>query len=98
VLKGITYKNGLIPAMLVDTATKNSKWNNSTDEKAKNSPISNNEKEKKIIEKFNSKGSENVDITKSKLSDKNDDKGILKKVRALQLILTSCFSLLSSIL
>jgi hypothetical protein len=88
VLKGITYKNGLIPAMLVDTASKNSKWNNSTDEKVKNAPIVDNGNEKKIIEKINSKGSDNVDIMKNKLTDKNDDQGILKKVRALELILT----------
>ena len=81
-LKGITYKNGLIPAMLVDTATKNSKWNNSTDEKVKNASVLNNEKEKKIIEKIKSKGSENVEVIKNNSIDKNDDQGILKKVSA----------------
>lgn len=84
--------------MLVDTATKNSKWNNSTDEKVKSAPVLNNEKEKKGLEKISRKGSENVDIMKNKLVDKNDDQGILKKVCALELILTDWFSLLSSIL
>ena len=84
--------------MLVDTATKNSKWNNSIDEKVKSAPILNDEKEKKIIEKTNSKGIENVDVMKNKIVDKNDDQGILKKVCALELILTGWFPLLSTIL
>jgi hypothetical protein len=38
VLKGISYKQGLIPAMLVDTATKNQEWSQNS-EKPKTSKI-----------------------------------------------------------
>lgn len=85
-LKGTTYKNGLIPAMLVDTATKNSKWNNSTDEKVKDAPILNSEEEKKVSEKINSKGNENAESVRNEMIDRIDNKGMLKKVCALKLI------------
>jgi hypothetical protein len=41
VLKGISYKQGLIPAMLVDIATKNQEWSQNS-EKSKTVSASNN--------------------------------------------------------
>lgn len=67
----MSYKNGLIPAMLVDTATKNSKWNNCSAEKNKNI-------ERDIIP--DQKGEELKKETKKNVQKENESIGSIQKI------------------
>ena len=47
-LKGISYKQGLIPAMLVDIATKNQEWSQNSDKSKTVSASNNIDKDTKV--------------------------------------------------
>jgi hypothetical protein len=75
VLKGVTYKQGLIPAMLVDTADKNKEWNkddnpNYFDPKEKNSSVD--KKNKGTIEEEKTDSNNDEKVTKPKNSKETE--------------------------
>ena len=89
--------------MLVDTATKNSKWNNSNDGNTKNTSVSNHKHEviekvkNKEVEKIDQKETENTEMINKNLHD-NDNQRIEKKVRTLQVLIDAkriCFFICS---
>ena len=73
-MKGISYKQGLIPAMLVDIATKNQEWSQNSESSSKESSASKVSKtdlksssnvEKKNAEKSSEKVSNMPEVTES---------------------------------
>ena len=85
-LKGVTYKQGLIPAMLVDTAMKNKEWDTDKDIKNSNTDTKKEPKNSKIDAKISNSSDtktdgkktqdtiETVTAVKKSVSENNDSK------------------------
>ena len=82
-LKGISYKQGLIPAMLVDIATKNQEWSQNS-EKSKTVSASNNiDKDTKVDMKAAQSDTSNIEKReKMESQTKLDRNDRLEKVKS----------------
>ena len=82
-LKGISYKQGLIPAMLVDIATKNQEWSQNSDKSKTVSASNNLNKDTKVDMKAAQSDTSNIEkrekVESQTKLDRNDR---LEKVKS----------------
>lgn len=82
-LKGISYKQGLIPAMLVDIATKNQEWSQNSDKSKTVSASNNINKDTKVDMKAAQSDTSNIEkrekVESQTKLDRNDR---LEKVKS----------------